>query len=69
MKLSQIEDSESMMLTPADIAEVLGVDAQSIRVQARQDPSLLGFPVTVVGNKTIIPRKPFLKFIGGNYGE
>ena len=69
MKLSQIEDTEALMLTPADVAEVLGVDAQSIRVQARQDPSLLGFPVSVVGNRTLIPRIPFLKFIGGNYGE
>ena len=65
MTLADIQQSKDLMLTPAEVAEVLGVDPQSIRVQAKQNPALLGFNVVVIGSRTLIPRIPFLKFIGG----
>lgn len=65
MTIDQIRESDKTMLTPADVAEPLGVDAQSIRVAARMQPGLLGFNVAVIGHKTLIPRKPFLMFIEG----
>lgn len=52
------------MLTPDEVGFILGVNPQSIRNQARVIPNTLGFPVAVVGNRVLIPRKPFLKFIG-----
>ena len=52
------------MLTPDEVGIILGVNPQSIRNQARIIPNTLGFPVVVVGNRVLIPRKPFLKFIG-----
>ena len=64
MTLSEIKGSEAVCLTPKDVAPVLGVDPHSIRLQAREYPEFLGFPVIVVGNKTLIPRKSFLQFIG-----
>lgn len=67
MTLNEIKTSDKVMLTPADVAEALGVDAQGIRVMAREQPERLGFPVTVVGrggHGVRIPRVPFLRFMG-----
>lgn len=64
MTLQEIKNTEKTMLLPAEVAPILGCDAHRIRVQARQYPELLGFPVVVIGNRTLIPRKPFLAYIG-----
>lgn len=64
MTLQEIKNSEKNMLLPSEVAPILGCNAHSIRVQARQYPELLGFPVVVIGNRTLIPRKPFLRFMG-----
>jgi len=66
MTLSEIKASKEIFLTPNDIATVLGSDAQTIRDMAKTDQAKLGFPVTVVGSRVKIPRKPFLKWIGEN---
>ena len=59
-----IIDCEKEYLTPAQIAPVLGVDPHHIRVTARQAPEHLKFEFEVVGNRTKIPRIPFLRYIG-----
>ena len=64
MTLQEIKESEAVFLLPKDIAQVMKCDPHFIRVAARENPALLGFPVTVTGRRTKIPRKPFLKFIG-----
>ena len=67
MTLSEIKQTDKLMLTPADVAPVLGCDPNGIRVTARTRPELLGFPVSVVGTRVKIPRIAFIKFIeGGN---
>ena len=62
MTLDEIRNSTKDVLTPADIAPVLGVDPQSIR---KADIVDLGFPVCRIGTRTLIPRKPFLAFMEG----
>ena len=69
MTLSEIRSSDKPMLLPAEVAPVLGCDAHSIRIQARQDPEQLGFNVILLGNRTLIPRKAFLKFLGEEVPE
>lgn len=64
MNLAEIKASDKQFLTPADVSEIVGVDPQSLRLQARQKPEMLGFPVVVIGTRTKIPRIPFLRFIG-----
>ena len=67
MTLNEIKASDKVMLTPADVAEALGVDAQGIRVMAHEQPERLGFPVVVCGRNgraVRIPRVAFLKFLG-----
>ena len=60
--LEEIERCGKAMLIPADVAEYLGADPQSIRLQARANAAALGFPVIVIGNRTIIPREGFVRF-------
>lgn len=69
MTIDQIRESDKTMLTPADVADVLKCDPQSIRIAAKQRPELLGFNVTVIGSRTLIPRKPFLMFIEGRIDD
>lgn len=65
MTLQEIMESDKEMLTPRDISKVLGCDPYNITLQARKDPKALGFPVIVLGTRTKIPKKGFLKFIEG----
>lgn len=67
MTLDEIRKSDKVFLLPKDIAPVIGSNEQTIRVAARM--GVLGFPVTFVGNRTKIPRIPFLKYIGGECHE
>ena len=64
MTIQEMQRTDKAVLLPDDIAEVLGVNPQSIRDQAQAWPGSLGFPVSVIGRRTLIPRKPFLRFIG-----
>lgn len=62
--LEEIRQMKKTCITPAEAARVIHCSPDLIRVAARQKPELLGFPVTVTGNRTKIPRIPFLRFCG-----
>ena len=64
MTLEDIIRSDKPFITPQDAADVLQCSAQLIRIQARDNPEALGFPVIRVGNRTKIPRKAFVRFLG-----
>ena len=64
MTLEDIIRSDKPCITPQDAADVLQCSAQLIRIQARDNPEALGFPVIRVGNRTKIPRKAFVRFMG-----
>lgn len=64
MALEEIKGCNQPFLTAADIAPVLDCDPQAIRDTAQHNPERLGFPVTVLGTRTKIPRKAFLRFLG-----
>ena len=63
--LAELQASDKMFLTPAEISGVLGSDPQTIRVTARQRPDRIGFDFTFVGNRMKIPRSPFLRWVLG----
>lgn len=63
--LEEIEKSGKQMLTLSDIAPVIGCDPHSIRLQAREDAALLGFPVIVIGHRTYVPAAGFIGFCRG----
>ena len=64
MTISELRCSDKQMLTPGDIAPILGSDPQSIRCQAHADAARLGFPVIIVKRRVKIPRQTFLRYIG-----
>ena len=64
MTLEDMIRSEKPFVTPQDVADVLQCSAQIIRIQARDNPEALGFPVIRIGNRTKIPRKAFIQFMG-----
>ena len=64
MTITEIMHSTDLFLSPADIAEVLRCDPQSIREQAQKDPTKLGYPVIVINRRIRIPRIPFLHYLG-----
>lgn len=68
MTLDQIRQSRQTFLTAADIAPVLACDAQVLRVQARENPRLLGFDVCVIGSRCRFVRESFLRFVDGKNG-
>ena len=63
MTLEELEQLPREMLTPAQIAPVYGADPQLIRIQARERPELLGFPVSILGSRVKIPKRPFIRFM------
>lgn len=65
MTLDDLRAMDKPFLTPEDVSGVLGSNPQTIRITARQRPDLIGFPFTFSGNRMKIPRKPFLRFVGG----
>lgn len=64
MTLKELAELESEILTPTQVAPILGVNPQTIRINARERPELLGFPVIVMGSRVKIPKVPFLHFMG-----
>lgn len=64
MTIQEIIISEKAYLTATDISPVLNCDPQCIRIQAQQNPEMLGFPVIVIGRRIRIPRLSFLRFMG-----
>lgn len=63
--LAEVESSNKIMLSAADIAPIIKSDPQLIRMQARERPELLGFPVVCIGSRVKIPREAFLSFMRG----
>ena len=67
MTLAEMEMSEAEFLIPSEVAGILGCDQYAINVQAREDPSKLGFPVNVMGSRVRIPRRAFIHWL--KYGN
>lgn len=68
MTLQEIESLPRETLTPAIVAKYLGCDQQQLRMQARERPDLLGFPVICIGSRVKIPKAGFVAFCRGKEG-
>lgn len=69
MTLDDIKRMDREFLPPSVVAHVVGCDPQSIRIQARENPAALGFPVSVQGTRTRIPRRAFVRWMEGGVQE
>ena len=68
MTLDEIARMDRPYITVDDIGPVIGVRPNTLRLQARNDPSRLGFPVCVAGNTVRIPREAFVAWMRGEGG-
>lgn len=65
MTLDDIKNMDREMLSPAIVAKVIHCNPYYITIQARTNPTALGFPVSVQGTRTRIPRRAFIKWMEG----
>ena len=65
LTIKEMRVSCKEMLTPGDIAPVIGSDRFTISVTARQHPERINYPFTFVGNRMKIPRVGFLRWYDG----
>lgn len=63
--IAELEAAEVEILTCQDVAHILKIDPNSIRFQAHENASKLGFPVTITGRRVRIPRLAFIKYMKG----
>ena len=63
--VEEIEKSGKTMLLAEEVRNILGLNPNSIRRQAQEDPLKLGFPVIVTGARVSIPAVPFIMFMRG----
>ena len=66
MTLKDIKQMDKDIITPAEAAQVVGCDPQLIRLEARERPENLGFPVIIVRSRIKIPRMAFIKYMEGD---
>lgn len=69
MTLQDIKQMEKDVITPAEAAQVVGCDPQLIRLEARERPENLGFPVIIVRSRIKIPRVAFIRYMEGNLDQ
>lgn len=65
MTLDEIKNIQREVLTPSEVASVIGCDGQDVRVAARTNPKGLGFPVICIGSRVKIPKAAFVTFMEG----
>ena len=65
LTLDDVKAMTQEMLTPAIVAKVIHCDPYYITLQAKADPDALGFPVSVCGSRTRIPRRAFIRWMEG----
>lgn len=65
MTIDEIRASTKDMLTPSDVAPILGCNPYSLNVAAKANIKALGFPASLIGTRLKIPRIGFLRWIEG----
>lgn len=64
MTIEEIKASTDATVCIYEIAKIIGIDANALMAQAREDQQKLSFPVIVAFKSVRVPRIPFLKFLG-----
>ncbi len=65
MTLEELERLDRPYITVRDVGPLIGVRPDTLRFQARSNPSRLGFPVCVAGDTVRIPREGFIAWMRG----
>lgn len=71
--LEKLKAMDKPFITPVEAAEVLGCKPNSLRSAAKHQVETgnqyLGFPFTRIGNRTLIPRVPFIDYVEGRWNR
>lgn len=65
MTLAELEKLPKEVLTPADIAPILGCAPYSINVATKDGNNPFPFPIIRMGSRVRIPKMPFIKAMRG----
>ena len=65
MTLADLEKLPKEVLTPADIAPILGCAPYSINVATKDGNNPFPFPIIRMGSRVRIPKMPFIKAMRG----
>ena len=65
MTLDKLEALPKEVLTPADIAPILGCAPYTINVATRNGNNPFPFPIIRIGSRVRIPKMPFVKAMRG----
>lgn len=63
MTINDLEAMADEVLTPSQVAPLLRMNPDTLRLAAREFPEQLGFPVIVIGSRVKIPRRAFIRFL------
>lgn len=66
MGIAELETMTRETISCNAAAEVIGCNPQLLRIQARECPQALGFPVIVIGKHVKIPRRAFIAYMRGD---
>lgn len=64
MTIEEMRNSKDSTVPVYEIAKIVGISAERLMGQAKEDQSKLSFPVIVAFDTVRVPRVPFLKFLG-----
>ena len=65
MTLRELEQLETEVLTPSQVAPILGCQPYTINVATRNGNNPFPFPVIRMGTRVRIPKTPFIKAMRG----
>ena len=65
IRIADIEQMDDDFLTVDTVAVCMGKTPQMIREQANENPKLLGFPISKIQHRYVIPRIGFLNWTKG----
>lgn len=65
IRIKDIEQMDDDFLNVETVAVCMGKTPQMIREQAGKDPTKLGFPISKICNRYVIPRIGFLNWTKG----
>ena len=65
MTLAELKQLDKDVLTCKDVSGILMCSEQTLHMQAKERPEMLGFPVICVGNRVKIPKQAFIRFMEG----
>ena len=68
MTIEDIKKMDKDVLTPSEVAAVLGCDPNKIRAQAKEDIHQLGFPAAKICSRIKIPRAGFISWFENQNG-